>query len=550
MIERARRRGREAALCFVLLAAAWGACAGTIDGVVFLDRDGDGVQGLSESGVAGVAVSDGVTVLRTDGDGRFALPLGEGARFVFVTVPSGTHATRGWYRAVADGGPIAFALEPRAAAGPLVFVQATDIHFAPNPAEFSEGLRDREMQILPDETLDAIVADVNALVPDFVILTGDLVADARYPSPERVDEWMAAVAERLASRFTVPTYAAVGNHDVVRDAAIGKSVYERHFGPTYYSFDVKGVHCVVLDLQQLVGTSLVYDVGATQLGWLREDLALVDEATPILVFAHEPTYDWAPTAENAALFQVLAEHSIAALVTGHWHTNALLRTEPFPEWTSGAVCGAWWEGPGPDGSGFGYRVFRSARGTLDAVWRTAGSNNVDIVLPDRAVLGWADRLEANVWGEARAASVRWDDEVPVTLVPFWNGLWSSVTANLNVARLADGYHTLWVDFVLADGSRVAGSKTFAVRNPAISLADIVGHPEAFQGRMVAAPDLEVRAVMGSDISGSDGTKTVIISKFPYAAKRGDHVGVVGLYHPTSVSPIKVFDALFFWIVGE
>ena len=62
--------------------------------------------------------------------------------------------------------------------------------------------------------------------------------------------------------------------------------------------------------------------------------------------------------------------------------------------------------------------------------------------------------------------------------------------------------------------------------------------------MVGVSGLEVRAVMGTDISATDGTKTIIVSKFPLTVAKGDHVAVTGMYRPTSVDPIKSFDLIF------
>ena len=539
-----------AGLIVWLLFGAGLAQAQAAEGVVFFDDNGNGAVDPGEAGVANVAISDGTTVVRTDATGSFQLAMDSAARFVFATIPSGARATEAWYLPVNHQATCMFPLERVDAEGALVFVQLSDIHYAPTPEEFKEGLRDRRMVILPDPVLDAITSDVNAFDVDFVVLAGDIVADARYPEPAMVERWMAAMAEDFAPGFRAPVYGVIGNHDIVRDESIGKAFYETHFGPTYYSFDVKGTHCVVLDTQQLVGTGLVYSVDARQLAWLEQDLAHVASNAPILVFCHEPTPDWAATEENEALFDLLAGQSIAALINGHWHTNAVLREEPFYEVTSGAVCGAWWEGPGPDGTGFGYRVFRLGRGNLDSMWRTGGEARIDVPSPARAILTWVDRLQAHVWGQAEQASYRWGDGPAVSVDVFWNGLWSSVSANLNVSTLDDGYQDLSIDFSMADGTTLEETRTYNVSNPAISLAEIFDHAATYQGKLVAAPDLKVRAVMGSDISAFDETKTIIISPFPYSVARNDLIGIVGMYRPTGAAPIKGYDEIFFTVYAE
>jgi len=299
-----------------------------------------------------------------------------------------------------------------------------------------------------------------------------------------------------------------------------------------------------------VGTSLVYTVDAQQLAWLEQDLSTVAPGAQILVFCHEPTPDWASTEENAALLELLASQSITALINGHWHTNAVLQQEPFFELTSGAVCGAFWEGPGPDGSGFGYRMFQMARGNLNTIWQAAGHEGIDVPVPSEAVLSWTDSLLAHAWGQASSASYRWDDEPAVAVTVDWNGLWSSISTNLNVSILADGYHTLTIEFAFADAEAITGARTYYVSNPAISLEEIFEHPDTFQGKLVAAPSLEVRAVMGTDISAFDDTKTIIITKVPYTLTRGAFIGIAGMYRPTSTDPIKVYESVFFTLYDD
>lgn len=535
------------AACLCLAVSALG--GQQIEGIVYYDNNQNGVYDPGEPVASQVAVSDGTSVATTDREGRYRLEIDDAASFVFVTIPSGAAPSADWYLPLASSASYDFPLRDIPQEGPLVFAQMSDIHYAPTPEEFKLGLRDRSMKILPDPVLDTICDEINASGVDFVIVTGDLAADSKYPEPEVVDAWIAAMADRLESDIDASAYAAVGNHDIVRDEAIGKTLYERHFGPTYYSFNVKGTHFVVLDTQRLEGTKLLYSVDARQLEWLESDLGELNAQTPIVVFCHEPTYDWADTPETATLFRLLEQTGITALVNGHWHTNVVLREEPFYELTSGAVCGAWWEGPGPDGSGFGYRVFRYARGTLDSLWRTGGEPTIDVSSPTTAVLTWSDRLQAQVWGEMNSASYAWDEQQPIPLDVHWNGLWSSVSADLNVSTLPDGYHSIVVSFVTADGSVISQDRSFLIANPAISLQEIFDHAATYQGKIVAAPELTVRAVMGSDISAFDETRTIIVSGFPYAVSRNDLIGLAGMYHPTATAPLKVYDDIFYSLIG-
>ena len=531
-------------LCFGAVATAQ-----AIEGIVFLDENGNGSLDGEELAVAGAVVSDGVTVVQTDESGAYALQVSENARFVYVSIPSGTQAVDTWYYEVEGSDSLDFALASVVQEGPLVFAQVSDIHYAPTPEEFALGLRDRTMVILPDPILSTVQEEIEAVDVDFVLVAGDIAADSKYPEPEDVDRWIGAMSDYFAL-YTAPVYALVGNHDVIRDETIGKTIYEDHFGPTHYSFDVKGVHFVVLDTQELVGTRLVYGMDEAQLAWLEADLKTAGVTTPIVVFCHEPTYSWVESDVNTATLQLLEKYGITALLSGHWHTNVVLREEPFYEFTSGAVCGAWWEGTGADGTGFGYRVFRMSRGVLDSIWRTGGVEEAIVPVPSEAVLTWEDDLVAKVWGKAIDATYRWDDGASYELAAYWNGLWSLAAANLNVSILSDGYHTLTVSFAMEDGRVIETAKSYFVSNPQVTLEEIIDHEETYQGKIVAAPELAVRAVMGGAISAYDDTKTIIIDDFPFSVARGDIIAVMGMYHPTATAPLKNYDPVYNVVVSE
>lgn len=84
----------KVALIVPLLSAAalFGRAAAEYSGLVFEDRNGNGVCDRGERGAPGVTVSDGLHVVKTDGDGCYTLPGHDRERFLFVTVPSGARA--------------------------------------------------------------------------------------------------------------------------------------------------------------------------------------------------------------------------------------------------------------------------------------------------------------------------------------------------------------------------------------------------------------------------------------------------------------------------
>ena len=59
-------------------------------GTVYIDRNGDKQYDSSDIPLPGVSVSDGFTVVTTDETGTFTLKTSPKAKFVFISIPSGT----------------------------------------------------------------------------------------------------------------------------------------------------------------------------------------------------------------------------------------------------------------------------------------------------------------------------------------------------------------------------------------------------------------------------------------------------------------------------
>lgn len=94
------------------------------------------------------------------------------------------------------------------------------------------------------------------------------------------------------------TYNIIGNHDynTSKDTADeGGADFEKNFGPRYYSFNLAGVHWVVLENLQMYkkdGKLSSYNNGLSdrEMTWLTNDLSMVDRNTTICVCAHAPMF--------------------------------------------------------------------------------------------------------------------------------------------------------------------------------------------------------------------------------------------------------------------
>ncbi|HET9644456.1 MAG TPA: metallophosphoesterase [Burkholderiaceae bacterium] len=166
-------------------------------------------------------------------------------------------------------------------------------------------------------TLRKAIAAVNALLdpPDFIVFTGDLThtTDDPVERRRRLAEFKSLVGELKVRNVRF----IAGEHDASLD---GGAAFKEFFGDTYYAFDHKGIHFVVLDNVSDPGAK----IGDEQLGWLRADLSRLEREAPIVVLTHRPLFDLAPkwdwaTRDGAQAIDLLMPHANVTVFYGHIH---------------------------------------------------------------------------------------------------------------------------------------------------------------------------------------------------------------------------------------
>lgn len=196
---------------------------------------------------------------------------------------------------------------------------------------------------LNDRFINALmraVDDVNAMdpQPDFVFFGGDL---AQLGRPKELE-----VGAEILKNVKAPLKMMVGEHDWYFD--MGEK-WKSLFGAPQYSFDNKGVHCVVLNSvvekdfwtdrkltpEQRMGTVAGLDngvqspfsVGDEGRKWLEDDLKGKGADTPIVVFSHSPLYklykNWNFWTDDAEQVQAILRRFNNVTVF-HGHTHQLL----------------------------------------------------------------------------------------------------------------------------------------------------------------------------------------------------------------------------------
>lgn len=365
-------------------------------------------------------ITDGIQVVSTGPDGSFELVSDGGRPFVSLSPPAGfelpvqqtgTFRLFQPIRAGANGeAAVRFELTPlRGPDDRHAFLLLAD-----------PQTQDREeMALFHAQTVPDVRETIRALgdTPLFGVADGDIMYDdlTMYPDYER------AVRE-----LGIPFAQVVGNHDLDletdRDEA-STATFQRHFGPTYYSFNRGRVHYVVLDDVFYYGGGYLGYVADEQLRWLAADLALVERGAPVVVFLHIPLQsqmfaragrerpEISNTVTNREALVRLLEPFRARAISGHTHESDHRTEGAVVEHNVGTVCGAWWTGDVCyDGTPNGYALFTVEGESFRWRYQATGqpADHQIRVYPRGADPRAPDEIVANVWA--------WDPSWTVTYI--------------------------------------------------------------------------------------------------------------------------------------
>ncbi len=246
---------------------------------------------------------------------------------------------------------------------------------------------------------DLAMREARKVKADFAIQGGDHVFDALGVPKERAVQ-LFDLYGKTEQDLGMKVYHTLGNHDnfgvytasgaATTDPEYGKKMFIERFGPTYYSFDHKGVHFIVLDSIGIT-PDRHYEarMDDDQLAWLAKDLAAQGAAKPVVVATHIPLVTAVPSytppapqaahgdgfANGPAAIKLFEGHNVLAVLQGHTHVNERVEWHGVPYITSGAVCGNWWHGTRL-GTPEGFTVVTIADGKLTTRYETTGFKSV------------------------------------------------------------------------------------------------------------------------------------------------------------------------------
>jgi hypothetical protein len=352
----------------------------TAQGTVYQDVNENQQRDPGEEGIPGVSVSNGRTVVQTNDDGQYALPVREGD-FLFVTKPAGymvpvdEHNRPQFYHLHdPDGTPDSLDLkfpgvEPTGALPDSInfplYRQKAETSFRALAFADPQAGSHEDLRFVRGDVLDEVTGTDAA----FGITVGDIVQDDLSLYPRHL---------RNVGAVGIPWWRVPGNHDMnyqVPSDEHATETYKRYFGPINYSFEYGDVHFIALDNVQYKGQGESFEysgiyrgyLNEEQLAWIEEDLASVPKDKLVVIATHIPlktyavgdtTSSWLPGTTNlGALMDALSEYSVYS-ISGHdtsnsWHVyldddNGWTGPGTLHHHVLAEVRGGSWEGPRDD----------------------------------------------------------------------------------------------------------------------------------------------------------------------------------------------------------
>ena len=198
---------------------------------------------------------------------------------------------------------------------PFSFVHCTDtqVGFMDNSEGFSHS----------DSLFNAAIVAINALSPELVVITGDLVDNIDDPLQNSI------FSKRLAE-IEAPVYLTPGNHDYkkqwteqIRDDYVALRGYDR------FSIKRKGCAFIGIDTNCIKENAEVAE--AEQFNWLEGELRKARKARYTFLFLHCPIfkkdigepddYENFPIEKREKYISLLKEYGVDAVLAGHTHKD-------------------------------------------------------------------------------------------------------------------------------------------------------------------------------------------------------------------------------------
>ncbi|GAB6123686.1 calcineurin-like phosphoesterase C-terminal domain-containing protein [Dysgonomonas termitidis] len=306
-----------------------------VSGIVFEDKNKNGVKDASEKGVKNILVSNGKEIVLTDKAGAYTINTSVGSS-IFPIIPSQYGVWR--------------KNKPQIQNTAFLYIDTSltenenldfDIPLIPlsEKKTFRVGaigdIQMKDYQEINYANQSVISELLQRSDIDFNIFMGDQINETLDILP--------SVTQMIES-LPMPSWLLLGNHDRnVRGTNRQDDVFNRYFGASYYAFNYGNVHFIVLNNVASKGgrdyTGLISD---EQLCFIKNDLAYVSKDKTVVVCQHIPMVY---TRNRNAFLDLVKDYPTVLILSGHTHQISRHILAPnVHELGVGASCGNWWIG--------------------------------------------------------------------------------------------------------------------------------------------------------------------------------------------------------------
>ena len=319
----------------------------------------------------------------------------------------------------------------------LEFVVVGDTHYMHDVDDVEFASRRKQTA-----RVEAAIARINAIDPDFVVHLGDLVQ--AYPGSGGYEPALEEALVQL-EQIEAETHFVAGNHDVgdkpdptMPTAWVSQDALDRYHervGPSWTAWEAGGCHFVVLN-SQIMNADL--EAATAQRTWAERRVADIDTG-PAFLFCHLPPFLHSPADPGLGHYDSIAEPArswvcdlvrdtpITDVFCGHCHFEFLtrigdvrVRVTPSVSFTRPGFAELFASGPPPERgrdevAKLGFSLVRVVDGDVAVVpIRTGGETAVDAEAPDRLLGRPLHRESPSPLGLSLAYPLTDTTEVPET----------------------------------------------------------------------------------------------------------------------------------------
>ncbi|MBR5104838.1 MAG: calcineurin-like phosphoesterase family protein [Alistipes sp.] len=497
--------------------------------------------------IAGVAISDGYTVVATDASGFYTMKPSTDTWHIYYSVPANCkvktfqHGPKFYERYKKDIQEYSFELELLPNGKPEEkFALLT---FADPQVSSSTGLNR-----FTGEAIPAIKAFVKASdIPCYGITLGDVISTSSTDADHNgtatrgdATPYMEKMREAMRPNTVgFPIFQVMGNHDcnyfgascpLEPDATSSnyqlkaQREFESTFGPINYSFNRGDVHIIGMrDIYYDKNTTTRnYSTGflKSQYEWLKQDLALVPKDKMVVLCVHIPLFSKISNSGESGHYvkevhQLLNQYKEAHIISGHTHyqRNYIHTSYDIYEHNMGTVCGTWWSSNVcGDGTPNGYGVF-VGEGNTFSDWYYMGYHEGMNTRDDQLRLYRGNAIT----GAARPSSAKTSDGTG-----YYSFNFAEDVIIANVFNADDN----WTIEVYEDGVKTGEMKR--ITNSSTSFDKLVGtytmdDPRRIKDGTIAPYDMWTVGIQVGELNrvGSNGSWVYCYHLYQYTLKNAD-----------------------------